>query len=152
MQRRHGAICAALVIVTAIPVLAQGPALELQLGGGFLLADSDLSSLSSVEAGVVLWWSNSWGFAMDYPYPVGTIGRMRLRTKIGLLAVLSVLFVAVAMLERTAFRGTMEVVHLALGASRRFVPDVRIPSGGSEGPTVSRRNPFNHEAGLRLRR
>ena len=39
MQRRHAAICAALVIVTAIPVLAQEPALELQLGGGFLLAD-----------------------------------------------------------------------------------------------------------------
>ena len=34
MQRRHAAICAALVIITAIPALAQEPALELQLGGG----------------------------------------------------------------------------------------------------------------------
>ena len=58
MQRRHAAVCAALVIITAIPVLAQEPALELQLGGGFLLADSDLSSLPGVEAGVVFWWSN----------------------------------------------------------------------------------------------
>lgn len=71
MQRRLAAICAALVIIAATPALAQEPALELQLGGGFLLADSDLSSLPSVEAGVVLWWSNSWGFSMRRGVTIG---------------------------------------------------------------------------------
>ena len=63
---RHAAVCTAVVILAAIPAFAQeaAPALELQLGGSFLLADSDLSHQASVEAGGALWFSRSWGASL----------------------------------------------------------------------------------------
>ena len=74
---RAAATCAALaVIAISTPAAAQpsdptppAPAksddvLELQFGGGYLFRDADLAFLPSVELGVVLWWSQSWGFSL----------------------------------------------------------------------------------------
>ena len=61
---RH-AIYLALVIITT-PALAQEPAptLELHLGGGFLVADSDLSHQISVDTGAAFWFNRSWGVSL----------------------------------------------------------------------------------------
>ncbi len=81
---RAAATCAALaVIAVSTPARAQqgdGPrraparfaeVLELQFGGGYLFRDGDLASLPSVEGGVVLWWSESWGFSLRRSTTVG---------------------------------------------------------------------------------
>ena len=81
---RAAATCAALAaIAVSTPARAQpsdspGPAteqsadvLELQFGGGYLFRDGDLASLPSVEVGVVLWWSESWGFSLRRSTTVG---------------------------------------------------------------------------------
>ena len=81
---RAAATCAALaVIVVSVPARAQqgdgprraparfGEVLELQFGGGYLFRDGDLASLPSVEGGVVLWWSESWGFSFRRSTTVG---------------------------------------------------------------------------------
>ena len=54
------------------PARAQsGDVLELQFGGGYLFRDGDLASLPSVEMGVVLWWNESWGFALRRSTTIG---------------------------------------------------------------------------------
>ena len=81
---RAAATCAALaVIAVSTPARAQqgdgprrpparsGAVLELQFGGGYLFRDGDLASLPSVEGGVVLWWSESWGFSLRRSTTVG---------------------------------------------------------------------------------
>ena len=81
---RPAATCAALaVIALSTPARAQesdptppaaalsGDVLELQFGGGYLFRDADLASLPSVELGVVLWWSQSWGFSLRRSTTVG---------------------------------------------------------------------------------
>ena len=81
---RAAATCAALaVIAVSTPARAQrsdgprrapalsGEVLELQFGGGYLFRDGDLASLPSVEGGVVLWWSESWGFSLRRSTTVG---------------------------------------------------------------------------------
>ena len=81
---RAAATCAALAVIAgSTPARAQGsdasrsaPAqsgdvLELQLGGGYLFRDGDLAFLPSVEIGVVLWWNESWGFALRRSTTIG---------------------------------------------------------------------------------
>ena len=81
---RAAAACAALAaIAVSTPARAQPSesarrateqsrdVLELQLGGGYLFRDGDLASLPSVEVGVVLWWSGSWGFSLRRSMTVG---------------------------------------------------------------------------------
>ena len=81
---RAAATCAALaVIAVSTPARAQerdvprpataqsGDVLELQFGGGYLFRDGDLASLPSVEVGVVLWWSKSWGFSLRRSTTIG---------------------------------------------------------------------------------
>ena len=81
---RAAATCAALaVIAISTPARAQesdaaqtapapsGDVLELQFGGGYLFRDADLASLPSVELGVVLWWSQSWGFSLRRSTTIG---------------------------------------------------------------------------------
>lgn len=81
---RAAATCTVLaVIAVSTPVRAQesdaartapapsGDVLELQFGGGYLFRDADLASLPSVELGVVLWWSQSWGFSLRRSTTIG---------------------------------------------------------------------------------
>ena len=81
---RAAAIYAALaVIAVSTPARAQesdvprrapaqfGEVLELQFGGGYLFRNGDLASLPSVEVGVVLWWSESWGGSLRRSTTVG---------------------------------------------------------------------------------
>ena len=79
---RAAATCAALAIIAvSAPARAQesdaarparsGDVLELQFGGGYLFRDGDLASLPSVELGVVLWWSQSWGFSLRRSMTIG---------------------------------------------------------------------------------
>ena len=81
---RAAATCAALAaIAVCTPARAQPSdsprrvpersrdVLELQLGGGYLFRDGDLASLPSVEVGVVLWWSRSWGLSLRRSMTVG---------------------------------------------------------------------------------
>ncbi len=82
---RAAATCAALAtIAVSTPARAQPSAspgrateqsadvlLELQVGSGYLFRDGDLASLPSVEVGVVLWGSESWGFSLRRSTTVG---------------------------------------------------------------------------------
>ena len=81
---RAAATCAALAVIAVYtPARAQqsdeprrapaqfGEVLELQFGGGYLFRDGDLASLPSVEVGVVLWWSESWGFSLRRSTTIG---------------------------------------------------------------------------------
>ena len=80
----RAATCAALVAIAAStpararPSASPGRAteqsadvLELRFGGGYLFRDGDLASLPSVEVGVVLWWSESWGLSLRRSATVG---------------------------------------------------------------------------------
>ena len=81
---RAATTCAALAIIAvSTPARAQesdaarpsparsGDVLELQFGGGYLFRDADLASLPSAELGVVLWWSQSWGFSLRRSMTIG---------------------------------------------------------------------------------